>query len=68
MAKHKRQGYTIVIAKHDGTEFLCAVGVGSGPAFFHNREAARRHKRDLLNHGFRCRIKKITMEYEVETF
>ena len=68
MTKTKRSGWTVVIIRDDGTEFLCAVGVGSGPAFFHSREAARRHKRECESHGFKCRLTKLALTYEVETF
>lgn len=57
-------GWAIAIKRStDGTEFFASSGNGILPAVFpkNKRKHAVEHKRDLIMHGFKCRI--VPVEY-----
>lgn len=49
--------YAVFIRRRDGTEFISHGP--TGPALFHQRELARKHKSELETHKFKCLLRPI---------
>ncbi len=51
-----RRGFSVAIRRDDRTEFLAGSGRGLLPPVFTRRKEAVAWKRDLQQHGFKCRV------------
>lgn len=54
----QEQGWSVVIQRQNGTEFLCSCSEGVLPPVWpkSQRSSAVAHKRDLQAHGFKARV------------
>lgn len=55
-----RKGFSVVIKREDGSEFLCCSDPGILPPVFVQRKWAVQHKRKLIAEGFTCRVVPVT--------
>lgn len=64
----KETGYAVEIVRKDGSTFLSSGGIGCFPAIWlrrRNRRFAVEYKRDLIRHGFKCRVVEVEVSQPV---